>query len=139
MAQVIMHGARLSYVVVPQEGTVKRPVHKWKKGVGVQQTFAEEPAGFLVFFPRGHVIRIRTKQELRRYNLHKDPQIVSLQGLSDPNSPLGKLMLAQDEGSRIKAMDEMQQQVIRLAQAQSGKVELCRDASELYAEEEEAA
>jgi hypothetical protein len=138
MSMAQMAGARLAYVVVPQEGSVRRNVHKWTKGKGVVVTSIEEPAGFLVYFPRGHVIRIRDKKELRHYKLDKDPQIVNLQGLNDPNSPIGKLMMAQDESSRTLAMANIQKSVMQLAQAQSGRIELTRDPADLYYHEEAA-
>jgi hypothetical protein len=127
-----MSGTRLSYVVVPQEGTVKRPIQVFKKGgQGIVTKLVEEPAGYLVYFPRGHVIRVKNRAELRHFKLHKEPRIVNLEGLQDRNSPIGKLMFAQDEAARRGAMQNLEEQVIRLAEAKSGKVVLCRDSSEL--------
>lgn len=138
-AQVSMTGARLSYVVVAQEGTVRRNVHKWKKGgLGLSVTDVEEPAGFLVYFPRGHVIRIRDRKELAHYRLDREPQIVNMQGLNDRNSPLGKLMFSQDEAMRRQAMVDLEAQVIQLAQAKSGKIELTRDVKDLVDDLENA-
>lgn len=132
IAAATMSGTRLSFVAVPLEGTVKRYIQQFKKGgVGIVQKLVEQPAGWLVYFPRGHVIRVRNKEELRRYRLHKEPRIVNLEGLQDRNSPIGKLMFAQDEATRRGAMQNLEDQVIRLAEAKSGKVVLCRDASEL--------
>lgn len=138
MSMAAMSGARLSYVVVPQEGLVRRPVHKWTKGKGLITSDIEEPAGFLVYFPRGHVARIRTKADLKHYKLHKEPRIVNLQGLNDPNSPIGKLMMAQDKDERILAMENLEKQVIQLAEAKSGRIELVRDAADLVSAEDEA-
>ena len=132
-----MNGTRLAFVVVPQEGSVRRPVHKFdKKGGGLQVKDVEEPAGFLVYFPRGHTIRIRTRKELVHYGLHKDPPIINLRGLHDRNSPIGKLMMSQDEASRRSAFASLEQQVIQLAQAKSGKIELCRDWNDLVSDDE---
>lgn len=138
LAQVTMTGARLSYVVVPQEGTVRRNIHKFmQKGVGLTVKSIEEPAGYLVYFPRGHVIRIRDKKELRHYKLHKEPKIVNLQGLSDPNSPLGKLFMSQEESVRRSAMADLEKQVIQLAEAHSGRIEITRDVADLVNPEED--
>lgn len=118
-------GARLAYVVVDLHesvGTVKRPVTTWTKKDGLKTKMVEEPAGYLVYFPRGHVIRFRTKEELRQYGLDGQPPIVNLQGLNDPNSPIGRLLLSQDEGARRGAMETMEKQVIRLATAKTGPV-----------------
>lgn len=138
-AQVSMTGARLSYVVVEQEGTVRRHVHKWKKGgLGISVIDVEEPAGFLVYFPRGHVIRIKDKKELHHYKLDREPQIVNMQGLSDRNSPLGKLMFAQDESVRRTAMYDLEKQVIALAEVKSGKIIITRDVNDLVDDMEDA-
>lgn len=138
MMEATMSGARLAYVVVPIEGTVHRPVHLWKKGKGVTVQNVEEPGGYLVYFPRGHVVRIRTKEDLRRYRLNMIPKIVNLQGLNDPNSPIGRLMMSQDEGGRALAMAELEKQVIRLAEAKSGRIEVTRDSRDLEEAEEAA-
>lgn len=120
-------GARLSFVVVEQTGTVQRPVNYWKKGVGLTEKYVEQPAGYLVYFPRGHVLRIKDKKELVHYNLHREPHIINLQGLSDPNSPLGRVMMAQNEAGRAQAFSDLEKQVRQMAQASSGKVTLIRD------------
>jgi hypothetical protein len=118
-------GARLAFVVVDLSetvGTVKRPVTTWTRKDGLKTKMVEEPAGFLVYFPRGHVIRLKDKEELRRYGLDGQPPIVNLQGLNDPNSPIGRMLLSQDEGARRGAMETMEKQVIRLATAKTGPV-----------------
>lgn len=120
-------GSRLAYVVVAQEGKVFRPVTIWKKGEGLTEKYIEQPAGYLVYFPRGHVIRIKDKKELMHYGLHKEPNIINLQGLSDPNSPLGRVMMAQNEQGRAQAFADLEKQVKQMAQANSGKVTLIRD------------
>jgi hypothetical protein len=118
-------GARLAFVVVDLAetiGTVKRQVMTWTKKDGLKSKMAEEPAGYLVYFPRGHVIRLKSKEELRHYGLDGQPPIVNLQGLNDPNSPIGRLLLSQDEGARRGAMESMEKAVIRLATAKTGPV-----------------
>jgi hypothetical protein len=120
-----MTGARLAYVVVDLSetvGTVKRPVTTWTKKDGLKTKMVEEPAGYLVYFPRGHVIRLKDKESLRQYGLDRQPPIVNLQGLNDPNSPIGRLLMSQDEGARRGAMETMEKQVIRLATAKTGPV-----------------
>jgi hypothetical protein len=118
-------GARLAYVVVDLKdtvGSVKRQVTTWTKKDGLKTKMVEEPAGYLVYFPRGHVIRLKDKDELRRYGLDGQPPVVNLQGLNDPNSPIGRMLLSQDEGTRRGAMETMEKQVIRLATAKTGPV-----------------
>lgn len=128
--QAHMNGARLAYVVVPQEQPVIREVHTMTKK-GLQKKAVEQPGGYLVYFPRGHVIRLRNKSELRRYKLDQQPSIINLDGLANPNSPLGKLMMSQDEAARKGAFQSLEEQVIRLATAKSGKVELTKDYRDL--------
>jgi len=125
MVPVGTSGARLAYVVVDLAetiGTVKRPITTWSKKEGLKTKMHEEPAGYLVYFPRGHVIRLRDKEELRHYGLDGQPPIVNLQGLNDPNSPIGRLLLSQDEATRRGALETMEKAVIRLATAKTGPV-----------------
>lgn len=128
--QVMMTGTRLEYVVVPLEGEVTRvkrlmiaqKVGKTSKGEDrivhtMTPKAVKEPAGFMVYFPRGHALRMRDLNELKRYKLNKQPKLINLQGLSDPNSPLGQLMMAQDDVARKGAMTSLEKQVIALVQA----------------------
>src|SRR6186713_1130102 len=134
--QAAMSGARLSYVVRKLEGTVQRehikfeeiPAGKHKDGSPrvmhkMVREMKEEPAGNIVYFPRGHVLRL-TDDELARYNLNKKPKMINLQGLNDPNSPIGMLLMQQDAESRAEAYEEMEKQVIQIATAKSGPVQL---------------
>lgn len=119
------NGARLAYVVVDLSetiGTLKREVSTWTRNGGLQKKIVEEPAGYMVYFPRGHAIRLRNKEELRHYNLLGRPPIVNLQGLNDPNSPIGRMLMGQDENSRRGAMETLEQQVIKLATAKTGPI-----------------
>lgn len=119
------NGARLAYVVVDLHqsvGTVKRPVTTWTKKDGLKTKMIEEPAGYLVYFPRGHVIRCKDKETLRQYGLDGQPPIINLQGLNDPNSPIGRMLMSQNEDARRGAMESMEKQVIRLATAKTGPV-----------------
>lgn len=120
-----MNGARLAYVVVDLAetvGTVKREVVTWTKRDGLKKKMVEQPAGYLVYFPRGHVVRLADKEALRHYGLDGRPPIVNLQGLNDPNSPIGRMLLGQEEDARRGAMDTLEKQVIRLATAKTGPV-----------------
>ena len=79
------------------------------------------PAGNLVYFPRGHVLRLSDEQ-LVHYNLNKKPRMINLQGLHDPESPVGKMMMAQDDATRANAYNDLEQAVMHLAIAKSGPV-----------------
>ena len=118
----ILNGSRLAYVVVKQEGSVKREKHYWTKD-GIKKKLVDEDAGYLVYFPRGHAIRVRSLSKLRHYQLHKEPKIIQLEGLNDPNSPLGKMFLSQDPMLRSASYRELEQMVINLAEAR-GKIEV---------------
>jgi hypothetical protein len=118
-------GARLAYVVVDLNetiGTVKREVTTWTKAAGLKRKMVEEPAGYMVYFPRGHVVRLRNKEELRQYRVDGPAPIINLQGLNDPNSPIGRMLMSQDENTRRGAMESMEKAVIRLATAKTGPV-----------------
>lgn len=118
----ILNGSRLAYVVVKQEGHVKREKHYWTKD-GIKKKLIDEDAGFLVYFPRGHSIRVKSLAMLRHYQLHKEPKIIQLEGLNDPNSPLGKMFLSQDPHLRMASYRELEQMVINLAESR-GKIEV---------------
>lgn len=131
MAQAYMTGSRLSYVVVELDGAVTRKINTWNKKTGLSNKFVDQPAGFLVYFPRGHVLRIRDKAMLRHYKLDKAPTIINLDGLSDPNTPLGRMMMSQDDAQRRGAFESMEKQVMKLAQSKGGKVEVTRNEADL--------
>ena len=118
----ILNGSRLAYVVVKQTGSVKREKHYWTKE-GIKKKLVDEDAGYLVYFPRGHTIRVKSMAMLRHYQLHKDPKIIQLEGLNDPNSPLGKMFLSQDPQLRQASYRELEQMVINLGEAR-GKIEV---------------
>jgi len=118
----ILKGSRLAYVVVKQDGSIKREKHYWSKD-GIKKKLVEEDAGYLVYFPRGHAIRVKSLAMLRHYQLHKEPRIIQLEGLNDPNSPLGKMFLSQDPHLRMASYRELEQMVINLAEAR-GKIEV---------------
>lgn len=132
-------GTRLAYVVHELEGTVRRPVHIAGKKGGVSVKEVEEPAGYLVYFPRGHVLRVRTRKELRQYGLDQEAPFINMQGLHDPRSPLGKLMTSQDESVRRGAFQSLETHVMQLAQAKSGKIEVTREAVQMEEHEREDA
>jgi hypothetical protein len=118
----MLNGSRLAYVVVKQEGSVKREKHFWTKD-GIKKKLVDEDAGYLVYFPRGHAIRVKSMAMLRHYQLHKEPKIIQLEGLNDPNSPLGKMFMSQDPHLRQASYHELEQMVINLAEAR-GKLEV---------------
>ncbi len=120
-----VQGARLAYVVKKLEGKVARTNFKFNRRIGKIEPYeVEEDAGYLVFFPRGHYLRIRTKEDLVRYRLNYKPSIISMTGLTDPNSPVGKLMAAQDEGERIKAWEDMEADVAALVRKNVGPMSI---------------
>lgn len=120
-------GARLSHVVVPITEPVKRFRYEYQEGVGLVRTAHEEKGGYMVYFPRGHAIRVRNKKMLRHYGLLGDPKLVSMDGLFDRTTALGQLMLAQDDKRRQEAFASMEKKVIQLATRLSGPMILTAD------------
>lgn len=114
--------ARLSFVVVAMEGTVSREYTTWTKGEGLQPKMVEEPAGFIVYFPKGHVLRFRTAAELKHYGLDKEPKFLDMEGMLDPNSAIGKLFMQQTDEDRAASWEMLEDQVIALATAKTGKI-----------------
>ena len=120
-----MTGTRLSYVVVKLEGTLMRdvivPTYK-NKMLTLKRVKKAVPAGYLVYFPKGHVLRIEDSEHLEHYGLDRKPRFINLKGLHNPDSPLGKMMSAQDDAARKGAYQELEQAVMQLAIAKSGPV-----------------
>ena len=124
--QMMVTGTRLAYVVVPIKEKVKRNIIEWTRGKGLSAKSVEQPGGFLVFFPRGHVLRLTAKQ-LRRYThdgkpLKEEARLINLQGLNDPNSPIGKLLMAQEADQRVKGFKELEKLGVKLATARTGPI-----------------
>lgn len=127
-----MAGTRLAYVVVKMDGTLKRDImvpqrtknrHDGKPGMlTLKRVQKDVPAGYLVYFPKGHVIRLKNIEALQHYGLDRKPQFINLRGLHNPESPLGKMMAAQDDAARKNAYQDMEQAVMLLALAKSGPV-----------------
>lgn len=125
----MLPSGRLEYVVVPMPkgDKVKRLRHSFKTGKGIIREEIEEPAGFMVYFPRGHALRFKDEAALRNYGLHKKPRIVNMQDMADPNTPMGKLIAAQTEEQRAQAYVDLEAQVIALATVKTGRAILLRD------------
>ncbi len=138
MINGLMQGTRLAYVVRSLEGKVKRTRHvvktfkaKTAKGVDRHEMTTEqyeEPAGFMVYFPRGHALRMKDERTLKHYGLDGEPPLVNLADMHDPNSPMGKLFRAQDEQARKSAFTDLEQQVVELVHHKAGKTLLSMEA-----------
>jgi hypothetical protein len=122
MMQALQGAARLSYVVAQLPGTVEREVTVFTRKDGLTKKIVKQPAGYMVYFPRGHVIRLKDKDALRHYGLDRPPIIINLEGLNDPRSPIGKMLMAQDEETRKGARLSLEKAVMQLATAKTGPV-----------------
>jgi len=121
--QIAMSGTRLSYVVRQLDGQVEREITPFDtKKREIVRKMQKQDAGYIVYFPRGHVLRFKNMDELKRYKLHARPRMINLQGLEDPNSPIGKLIAAQDQNERDTAFEALENQVIAMATARTGRV-----------------
>lgn len=136
-----MNGARLAFVVRKLNGNVKREKVEFvvtKKGQNgkndthdMKRVMKDEPAGFMVYFPRGHAIRVPTLDLLKHYGLDGKPRIINANDiLADPNSPLGKIIGAQTEEERRNGMLDLERMVIQMATAKSGPVVMAEQVKE---------
>jgi hypothetical protein len=126
MFEGVVSGSRLAYVVVPLKDEVTRYITRWTRDKGLFDEPAKEPGGNLVYFPRGHVLRLSDK-ELKRYKLNKKPKlVVDMSQMYDPNSPIGKLFLAQSESERANSWKDLEKQVIQLATARTGPIQVTK-------------
>lgn len=132
MARSRVNGARLAYVVREVPGTVTREIincvtkAKDRMGRATMVSFEKKevkvPGGYLVYFPRGHVLRIANREMLRHHGLDKPAPVISMKGLNDPDGPMAKLFRAQDDDARSQVFVDMEKEVIALTEAKCGKV-----------------
>ena len=116
-------GARLSFVVRHMKGKIKRAICSYNKDAGgISQKVTEVPAGYIVYFPMGHAIHVKDEQTLKKLGFDKKPRILDMDGIHDPNSPLGQLMTEQKEEKRAGAYQDMEQQVINLVTHKCGPI-----------------
>lgn len=142
MAQTV-GGARLAYFVVKLDTEIEREVCEYvspktlnggrqpadraarrakRTKSGIVRRMIKQPGGFLVYFPRGHVIRFRDEDHLAQFGLDKEPPIINMKGLYDANSKIGRMMNSQDEEVRRKGYSALEKHVVQLATAKSGPV-----------------
>lgn len=70
---------RPRFEVHPLEGEVEREkFSKDKEGKLIKKTF-KEPGGFMVYFPNGASMRVRTKEELERLGFAEPAPLVDMQ------------------------------------------------------------
>lgn len=90
MAGRAMTGPRLPYVVTKLEGEIEVTKYRVEKDeqtgayIGIESHTETEDAGYLAFFPNGNYMRIRNKEELKRYGLDKKPRLIADDGAIDP-------------------------------------------------------
>jgi hypothetical protein len=73
-----MMNIKPAYQVQRLTGVVKRPVRNFVDGK-IVTTEREEPAGFMVYFPQGTSMRVRTIEELVAYGLGEEPQLIDME------------------------------------------------------------
>lgn len=129
-AHLSMGNTRLEYVVVPLEGKVTRVQHKMvqtKKPTlhsraqhKMERVEVEQEAGYLVYYPQGHVLRFKDMNALRKHGLDVPPRIINAENI------LGDLMAATSDEKREFAMLSLQEQLVKLATRRTGNNLLTR-------------
>jgi len=136
-----MNGARLAFVVRRLNGNCKREkidMTVTKRGQNgkrdmhdMKRVMKDEPQGYMVYFPRGHALRIPDMDTLKHYGLDMKPRIINANDiLADPNSPLGKIIGAQTDEERKGAMLDLERMVIQMATAKSGPIVMLEQVKE---------
>lgn len=116
----MMSGTRLAYVAVPIKEKVVRYITKYEKGKGLYDEPVEEAGGYMVYFPRGHALRL-TEKQLKRYKINKKARVmVDMSQLMDPESTIGKIFMSQSQSDRAESWKDLERQVIQLATAKTG-------------------
>lgn len=62
------------FKVAKLSGKVDHTVYKFEKGKGLVPEVKKEDAGYMVTFPRGSSIRVRTQKELKRLGFDRDAE-----------------------------------------------------------------
>lgn len=68
------------------EGKVDRVMTSFEDGQLKTETI-EEDAGYMVYFPQGHSIRVRNYTELKRMGLHTAPGLVDMESGEEVQAP----------------------------------------------------
>ena len=89
------------YEVERLEGTRQREIIKVGKNGEFVKSMVEEPAGFMVYFPSGSSIRVRTEEELRRRGFDVPAPIVDMDTGEVLGVPAGSLK-AHSEQKQVK-------------------------------------
>lgn len=82
------------------EGKVERTMTSFEDGV-LKTKVVEEEAGYMVYFPQGHSIRVRNYTELKRMGLHTAPGLVDMESGDEMQAPQVRSLKSQVE-SRTK-------------------------------------
>jgi len=79
-----------AYQVKELEGTRTKTVYKWdKKAKQIAPVETEVEAGYMVYFPRGHSIRVETPAELARLGFTRPAHSVVEDGDAEIDEPGG--------------------------------------------------
>ena len=119
---------RPEFEVHPLEGVVKRESLKYvrtkdedtgKVHFELKKALVEEPAGFMVYFARGHSIRVKTVEELGRLGLQRQPGLVDIKTLEmipgQPVQSLAHLSQARAMASMVPSYKESELEAISAA------------------------
>lgn len=66
-----------AFEVYPIEGQVTKTIYNYKDGKRIE-TEVEEDAGFMVYFPQGHSIRVATREELNALGFGGSASLVDM-------------------------------------------------------------
>lgn len=74
---------------------VERTVHAVSKGGGFVTKVVKSDLGYMVYFPKGHSIHVRSEKELRRLGFHVSPGLIDLvtgESLAPKNTSLREIV-----------------------------------------------
>lgn len=126
------HGGRFKYIVIPIKGKVKRVQYGFEtKEVGKDErgnprfqhtmvkNIVEQPGGYMVYCPMGHVVRL-TERQLRRYKLNRPPGLADMRGRYG-DTPAGKTFGEQAEAiNRDGMVKNLELMTVHLATRKTG-------------------
>lgn len=124
MSMRALTGGRLAYVTVPIKGKYMREICHYETGKGIVRETVKADAGYMVYFPQGHALHIRTREQLEVHGFDETAEIINMEGMHDPKSPLGKLYLSQNEAARKQAFRDLENEVITVVERGAGKQQI---------------
>jgi hypothetical protein len=102
--ETVMQYQYVNEYVLDDDGTELRDAdnHRIMKSRERKEVAVEQPRGWMVYFPRGHSVHVRTRKEMQRLGYLDAPQRVDLDGDTEPDDhPVGQPTTLKERSRRL--------------------------------------